>query len=312
MPLDPDVKALLDETYGGPFTPLHEMSVDQARRQMLATSRMIGPPVEVAQVEDLEAPGPAGPIALRLYRPKLEGPLPVVVYFHGGGWTIGSIETHDHYCRSLANASGCAVLSVEYRLAPEHPFPAAWEDAYAATDWIATHAARLQIGAGKLHVAGDSAGGNLAATVALAARDRGVPAIKSQVLIYPITDCRVDTESYQRNADGYHLTRDTMIWFWKHYLKDPGDGEQPYASPLRAGDLSSLPPAMVITAEFDPLLDEGKAYARRLEQAGVQVAYRCYEGMIHGFTRRLDRIQSAHAALQDVADFLSRVSSEPA
>jgi acetyl esterase len=306
MPLDPAVRRWLDDVYGGPYTPMHELTVEQARRQMLAASELLGLGEAVAAVDDLVADGPSGPIPVRLYRPLPDdaAPLPVVVYFHGGGWVLGSIATHDAYCRSLANASGWAVASVDYRLAPEHPFPTPLEDAFAATRWIARQAQQLQLDPQRLAVAGDSAGGNLAAAVTLASRARRGPAIDRQALLYPITDCRFDGPSYQSNAEGYHLTRATMIWFWRHYLEDADEADNPYAAPLRADSLAGLPPALVMTAEFDPLLDEGEAYARRLIESGVPTRLSRYDGMIHGFVRRLKEWQQADDALQEVADFL--------
>jgi acetyl esterase len=229
-------------------------------------------------------------------------PLPVVVFFHGGGWVVGSIASHDALCRRMCNESGCIFVSVAYRLAPEHKFPAAVDDSFAATEWVARHAAKFGGDPSRISVCGDSAGGNLAAVVALLARDRGGPRIAYQVLIYPITDYLPDTDSYRRNGDEYFLTRTTIKWFWDHYLNAEAEGQQWTASPLRAQDLSTLPPALVLVAEFDPLLDEGLAYADRLEQAGVPVERMICEGQIHGFVRRLDTFDGA----VETANALSR------
>jgi acetyl esterase len=237
----------------------------------------------VANVVDRHVPGPAGTIPVRVYTPAGQAPFPVLVYFHGGGWVIGSVETYDVLCRALTNAAGCIVVSVDYRLAPEHKFPAAAEDAYAAAKWVATNAAAVAGDAARIAIGGDSAGGNLAAVVALMARDRGAPSLVHQLLVYPVTDAACATVSYRENADGYLLTKAAMHWFWDHYTRSDTDRNQVYASPLRAPTVRGLPPALVITAEFDPLRDEGEAYAARLREAGVPVTVTRYEGMIHGF-----------------------------
>ncbi|MCA9209447.1 MAG: alpha/beta hydrolase [Planctomycetales bacterium] len=311
MPLDPHVKRWLDEVYGGPFTPMHEMTIDQARRQMQAASDLLGPGEEVASVENIAADGPHGSIPVRIYRPRSQHDrLPLLVYFHGGGWVLGSIATHDAYCRALANASGWAVASVDYRLAPEHPFPAAFDDSYAAAAWLADSADRLNLDERTIAVGGDSAGGNLAAAVALAARDRGGPRLAGQLLIYPITDFDLQRPSYIANADGYHLTRETMRWFWQLYCGDnfARVADDLRASPLRAESLAELPPAFVLTAEFDPLLDEGAAYAAKLSASGVEARHKRYDGMIHGFVRRTAEWSVAREALRDAAEFLRSLS----
>jgi acetyl esterase len=234
----------------------------------------------------LEAAGPAGPIPLRLYRGQgvaKDGPQPALVFFHGGGWVIGDLESHDQVCRALANATPCIVVSVDYRLAPEHKFPAAAEDAIAATQWIATNAARLGIDAGRLGVGGDSAGGNLAAVVALGARDRDGPRLAFQLLVYPAADMRMDWPSAERHAQQLPLTRAAMDWFIAHYLRSAADEADWRASPLRASSLKGLPPALIVTAGFDPLCDEGEAYAKALRAAGVPVVHQLFEGQIHGF-----------------------------
>jgi len=204
------------------------------------------------------------------------------MYFHGGAFTLGSIATEDRICRMLANGASCIVVSVEYRLAPENKFPAGVEDCYAATKWMANHALDLGGDHTRLAVAGTSAGGTMAAVVALMARDRGGPPLVFQLLMYPVTDCACDTVSYQECGEGYMLTRDSMVWNWGVYLRSEADGHNPYASPLQAEDLSRLPPALVITAEYDPLRDEGEAYAMRMKEAGVSASYRRYDGLLHG------------------------------
>ena len=281
MPLHPEYEAMLAQAAeaGGPA--LSEMTVDEGREMY----RTMSPPVdiEVGKVENRAIPGPAADIGVRIYTPAGDGPFPVIVMFHGGGWVIGDLETHDGQSRELCNGSECIVVSVDYRLAPEHKFPAAADDCYAATEWAKDNAVSIGGDPAKLAVAGDSAGGNLAAVVAQMARDKGGPKIDFQLLVYPVTDgTHLDTDSYLAKADGYGLTRDAMIWFWDHYATEE-DRRNPYASPLIAGDLGGLPPALVMTAEYDPLCDEGKMYADKLQAAGVATEYVRYDGLVHGF-----------------------------
>ncbi|MFY9611713.1 MAG: alpha/beta hydrolase [Blastocatellia bacterium] len=284
MPLDPQARALLDQMVASGAPPLCAQSVENARQAVLAFAQLGGDPERVSRVEDRQLPGPNGAIRVRTYTPTGRGPFPVVVYFHGGGWVLCDIETHDPVCRSLANAAECIVVSVDYRLAPEHKFPAAAEDCYAATRWVMNSAPLINGDADRVAVGGDSAGGNLAAVVALMARDKGEPAPIFQVLVYPVTDYYLPgTPSYEENADGYFLTRDDMVWFWNHYLSNEAEAANPYACPLRAASLGGLPSALVITAEFDPLRDEGEGYAARLRDAGVTATVVRYDGMIHGF-----------------------------
>ena len=301
MPLDPQCRLILDQLAAGGVAPLHTLSVEQARAFMDSMRSLHGPPTPLPVVRDVAIPGPAGTIPTRLYRPAADGVLPLLVYFHGGGWVIGSLDTHDDACRDLAAQSGCAILSVDYRLAPEHPFPAAADDCYGATRWAADNAEALGIDPARLAVGGDSAGGNLAAVTALMARDQGGPALRFQLLIYPVTCGRMDSPSIHENAEGYLLTRDAMIWFWNHYAPATADRERPYASPLRAADLRGLPPALVLTAEFDPLRDEGEAYAQRLKAAGVPTTLRRYDGQIHGFFTMGTLIERARGALAETA-----------
>jgi acetyl esterase len=285
MPLDPQARAYLDEQAALNAPPISQISPAEAREGFIASIDRSGSPEEVASVENRTIPGPAGAIPIRIYRPRGAGagPLPVLVFFHGGGWVIGNLDTVDVPVRALANRSGCLVVSVDYRLAPEAKFPAAADDCYVATRWVADNAGALGADANRLAVSGDSAGGNLTAVVTLRARDLGGPAIAFQIPIYPVTDRDFTTASYIENADDYGLTRDAMIWFWDHYIPSTEDGRHPYAAPLRAADLSGLPPAFIITAEYDVLRDEGEAYAARLREAGVEVDLKRYDGMIHGF-----------------------------
>jgi acetyl esterase len=299
MPLDPHAQTLL-ESLGEMSGGLSAMGVEEARKaiELFGT---LDAGVEVARVEDLTIPEPSGDIPARLYAPEGEGPLPVVVYFHGGGWVIGNIASHDGICRKLANASGCAIVSVEYRLAPEHRFPVAPSDCYTAVSWIKEHGDKLGIDTSRMAVAGDSAGGNLSAVIAQLCRDRGGPAIAFQLLIYPATDLTMSHPSIEENADGYLLTKADMEWFRDHYLGDGADPKDPLVSPLYAGDLSGLPPALVLTAEYDPLRDEGEAYATALQQAGVDARSSRYDGLIHGFFGLEAVIPAAAPAMEEAA-----------
>ena len=285
--LHPQARALLDLIERRGLAPTHLLSPVDARagyRDRSAATQP--PPPEVAEVRRLEAPGPNGAIPLRLYRPLgagTAGTLPVLVFFHGGGWVIGDLDTHDTLCRQLANRSGCAVVSVDYRLAPEHRFPAAVDDCLAATRWVGAQASALGLDAARLAVGGDSAGGNLAAVVAIAARDAGDLAVAFQLLIYPATDQHRSAPSHTTNGEGYLLTRDSMAYFTGHYLPDPAGYADWRASPLLHPDLSRLPPALVLIAGYDPLRDEGAAYAATLTAAGNRATLVCFEREIHGF-----------------------------
>jgi acetyl esterase len=283
MPLDSQSQAFLEQLAATGAPPLHELSVAEARQVIVTLFGTQGDPEPVGAVEERTIPGAGGEMPTRIYMPYGTGPFPVLVYLHGGGWVIGDLEAYDATCRALTNAAGCLVVAMEYRLAPEHTFPAAPEDCYAATCWVAANATAIGGDPRRIAVGGDSAGGNLAAVVAQMARDRGGPALVYQLLVYPVTDYGYDTTSYRENAEGYLLTKDAMVWFWNHYLRSADDGNNPLASPLRANDLHGLPPAMVLTAEFDPLRDEGEAYAIRLQEAGVPVTLKRYAGTIHGF-----------------------------
>lgn len=297
MPLDPQAKTILDMLAAAPAPDPAHLEPEQMRN-FFESMKLPVEPVPVAAVEDRALPGPAGDVPVRLYTPEGRAPFPVLAYFHGGGFVIGGLETHDGTCRELCAEAGCMVVSVDYRLAPEHPFPAAPEDCYAVTRWLAEHGAEIGADPARLAVGGDSAGGNLAAVVSMMARDRGGPSLRHQLLVYPVTDHAFDTPSYEENAEGYMLTRDMMRWFWGHYLSDPTHADDPLASPLRAKDLSGLPPATVITAEFDPLRDEGEAFAERLIAAGVKTELTRYDGVFHGFFAMTSFIDKAKRAVE--------------
>jgi acetyl esterase len=303
--LDPQAKALLDQM---PQLPdFGDIPVEVIRAGMEAQSQLAPEDVEpVHEVEDRSVPGPAGEIPVRVYRPEGPGPFPALVFFHGGGFVLCSLDTHDGQCRALANRAGCIVISVDYRLAPEHPFPAAPEDCYAATQWVAANAAEIDADPARIAVGGDSAGGNLAAAVSLMARDRSGPALRFQLLVYPVTNHDFGTLSYRENAEGYFLTTNTMKWFWGHYLADVADGANPYASPLRAEDLSGLPPGLCITAGYDPLRDEGEAYAARLRAASVPCVSERFPGMFHGFFGMHAQLDEAARAVNVAGDALRK------
>jgi len=299
--LDPQARAVVDRLDASLSPPGHALSVESAREQLRVALAGDDVAVEVDQVADFEIPGPDAPIPVRVYRPAGDGPFPVVVYFHGGGWVRGDLDTHDGFCRRLTHESGCLVVSVDYRRAPEHPFPAPLSDCYAATRWAGRHATDLGGDPSRLVVGGGSAGGNLAAATALLARVRGDPDLAHQLLLWPVVDYAFDTDSYRDLADGYFLTRAAMRWYWEQYLDHEVDGANPYAAPLRARDLSGLPPATVLTCGFDPLCDEGVAYAARLGEAGVPVTHVEYDDQIHAFPLFADEIVAAEAAIADVA-----------
>jgi acetyl esterase len=314
MPVDPAIQRMLDLLTSMQHRSLASGSPEQARRAFRALtvdSRSPGSIVPVAAVEELELTGPACPLRARVYRPGAQSPLATIVFIHGGGWVIGDVETHDNQCRTLCAEIGAVVLSAEYRLAPEEPFPAALDDALAVTRWAAENVAKLGGDPDRIAVAGDSAGGNLAAVVAQQLRDTG-PRLGGQLLIYPGTDFVTRYPSEEENADGYFLTREDMRWFAGHYVRDADPGD-PRLSPLRAADLSGLPPAVVATAEFDPLRDQGDAYADAMAEAGVHVVKRSYPGLIHGFFDLAALSPAAAAAVGEVcADLRGLLAAAPA
>ena len=299
MPLTPEYQAMLAQLAETPAPKMTELSPGETR-EMYRLMRPVNDAITVARVDDRNIPGPGGDIPIRIYKPEAEGDLGILVNFHGGGWVFGDLDTADAVCRGLCNAANCIVVSVDYRLAPEHAYPAAVEDAYAATCWLADHATELG-GSDKLAVTGESAGGNLAAVVALKARDENGPSIAYQLLAYPVVDHDMSRPSYADNREGYLLETDLMVWFWNHYCPDTARRSEPDASPLRATSLAGLPPAMVLTAEFDPLRDEGNAYAKRLADSGVAAESVCCDGLIHDFLATAELFECSKAPFDRAA-----------
>ena len=305
--IDPEAAAYLSWMQSLGLPALADQGVDEARRQSrMRVSMLAGEPEPIASVKDALAPGPRGPVGCRIYTPVQGEALPALLYLHGGGWVLGDIDSHDSVCRALAQRAGCVVLSVDYGLAPEHRFPEPLDDSWAGLAWLHDNAAALGVDPERIAVGGDSAGGNLAAVLAHWARDRGGPKIAAQLLIYPVTDFDLDTQSYRSAGVGYGLTRESMRWYWEQYLADPRDGASPDASPLRAKDFTNLPPALVLTCELDPLESEGSAYAAALRAAGVSVEHINEAGMIHGYIRMAGAIGRARKSWDDCARFLRR------
>jgi acetyl esterase len=312
--LHPEVRALLEimDAQGAP--PLETLDPVEARSSRLEPMKALGgEPDALARVEDLYIPGPGGDVPVRVYSSERGGLRPALVYFHGGGFVFGNLDTHDAVCRAIAKESGAVVISVDYRLAPEHKFPAAVDDCYAATVWVAANAERLGIDPSHIVVGGDSAGGNLATVVAMRCRDAGGPTLALQLLLYPVTDMSsLETVSHRECGEGYFLTRAAMDWFTGHYVGSAELARHPEVSPLLVTDLSGLPPALVITAEFDPLRDEGEAYGQRLQQAGVPVTISRYDGMIHGFISMRGMLSVGRQAIQEAAEFTRSASKQSA
>ncbi len=323
MAADADMQAVLDQYAKFNTPPIETLSPENARNlptlknaveEMTAESVAVRAltlakpmPEPVGSIDHIMIPGPGGEILARVYTPEGDGPFPVLVYFHGGGWVIANLEVYEPSCRALCNAAESIVVSVAYRQAPEHKYPAAVDDAYAATQWVIANAAQLNGDPSCVAVAGESAGGNLATVVCLKSRDEGGRMPAAQLLVYPVTDSRMNTPSYSENRDAKPLNAAMMPWFWKHYLENPEDGHQPYASPMMANDLGGLPPAIVITAEIDPLRDEGEAYAQRLADAGVSVKAARYDGVTHEFFGLAGMVGKAKDALGDAVDGLKKV-----
>jgi len=308
--LDPQARALIDLMIEKKIPPAHTLAPDVLRTMYRERRSFTQPEPPGCNVREFTLPGPAGGLPARLYR-HTSAPerLPLLVYFHGGGWTIGDLDTHDVPCRQLAVRSGAAVLAVDYRLGPEHRFPAAVDDCIATVRWARQNAAFLAIDPSRIAVGGDSAGGNLAAVAAIAERDAGTP-LAFQLLIYPATDMRAVAPSHQANAQGYLLTADSIAYYRNHYIPDPALWTDWRASPLLAPDLSRLPPALVITAGYDPLRDEGRQYADALSAAGNAVQYVCFERQVHGFFAMTKAIEEGDSAVSLAAYRLARVFSQ--
>lgn len=306
--LHPQIVTALEAMQKLGLRSIESMTPAEARAQMEATAQSRkAEPLPIARVEDRTIPGPAGAMQVRLYWPNTGGPVPAIAYYHGGGHVIGSLDTHDLIARNLCAGAVALVASVDYRMGPEHPFPAAVEDSFAALEWLYANAASLGADPGRLGVHGDSAGANLAAVVALMARDAGAPKLRLQSLVYPISDYALNSASYTTFAEGYGLlTRAAMLWFQQHYLRSPADAEDWRASPIRAPSLAGVAPAIVVTAECDVLHDDGESYAEALRGAGVAVEYREYPGMIHGFFGMVPIIDDAMNAQRAVAAAFDR------
>ena len=303
MPLDPQAAEVIKMM--SVMGPLKDMDLQAMRQINLFDS--LEEVCPVGSVEDIVIPAEGRDIAARIYVPE-DGaaPPPLLLFYHGGGWVLGGLDTHDDTCRQLCRRVGAVVASIDYRLAPEHSFPAAPEDCFSALCWVAANAQRWGADANRVAVVGDSAGGNLAAVTTLMARERGGPRITHQTLIYPVTDCNFDTDSYRDNAEGYFLTTEDMRWCWQQYLGERGSADDPLASPLKAPTLAGLPPATIVSAEYDPLRDDAAAYAERLRADGVAVSYRCCDGMIHGFIGFSRMIDGAEEAWRMIAEELRR------
>ena len=303
VPLDPQAEDFLRQQRLAGNKVWELMTPFEARDAARTFKPFSGKPEAVASLDHLFIPGPTADLPLWIYRPKqdLEALQPALIYFHGSGWVVSNIETADPFSRSLANRSGCVIIAVNYQKAPEHKFPLPFDDCYAATEWVFNNSTDLRIDPARIGVLGDSAGGNLAAAVALKARDQNGPAIKLQVLIYPAVAYAWDTPSYLANAEGYGLQRAGMIYFWNHYIHQPSDASNPYFSPLSAKDHSGLPPAFIVAAEYDPLCDDAENYARKLEMAGVKVKFNLYRGMIHGFLWMAGVFDQSRALIDEIA-----------
>ena len=304
MPLDPQARQVLDQLAALGLPPNHMVSPQQARENMRNRPRVAGP--EVAKVEDRTVSWRDAEVPVRIYTPAGTGPFPILIWCHGGGMVVGDLDTADATARHLTVQAGCVTVSVDYRLAPETKFPGACDDCYAAAVWASDNADSIQGDASRMAVGGDSAGGNLAAVVAQMARDRANPSLALQLLVYPMTAVDFETVSYRDNADGYLLTRDSMKWYWEQYLGSDEDAEHAYAVPSTARSFRDLPAALVITAEFDPLRDEGEAYAKKLEAAGVPTTCTRYDGMIHGFFGMAGTIDKSDQAITEAAEAMKK------
>ncbi|MDE1948583.1 MAG: alpha/beta hydrolase [Burkholderiales bacterium] len=307
MPLHPTLAAMVEKAAALP--PMVSLPIATIRSTDATRYKVGVAPDEVAHIEERLVPGPTAPIRIRIYRPDELPGHALTLFFHGGGFVVCSLDSHDDLCRQLCRRSGSVVVSVDYRLAPEHRFPAAPDDCLAATRWAVEHAAEFGADPARLALAGDSAGGNLAAVTALRLRDEGGPVPRAQLLLYPVTDhYSVERDSYRERAVGFGLTRETMRWFWDHYLETASAGEHPHASPQRAASLAGLPPAYVLTAEYDPLRDEGEAYARRLAESGVTTTLRRSPVMNHGFLFWVGLIDEASREMDAACAWLKQAA----
>ncbi len=301
MPLSPEYQAMFEQLAAAdPAPPLWEMTPEQGR-EMYRLARPVINELPIGNVVNQNIPGPKGEIPIRIYFPKEAGTFGTLLYFHGGGWVIGDLDTCDAVCREISVLSNVTVVSVDYRMAPEDIYPAAVDDCYAALEWVKENEDLLKAN-GKLGVAGESAGGNLAAAMTLKCKDLDGPKIDFQCLLYPVTDCDLTRQSYKDNGQGFLLETRSMLWFWATYCPNKEKRRESYASPLRSTDLSGLPNALVVTAEFDPLRDEGEAYAKELEKAGVRVKYVCYEGMVHDFFSTANAFESSRSGLLETIE----------
>ena len=314
MPLDTQVEALLEAAKKANVAELWQLSPHDARAEYRRRTERLKIDVDIHRFEDRDIDGPGGSIPIRIYTPRelTSGEkLPVLVWFHGGGYVIGDLDTHDSACRALANETDCIVVAVDYRLAPENKFPAAVDDCFAAFRWVIKNAAAINADGARVAVGGDSAGGNLAAVVSILARNAGLPNIVFQLLIYPVTAPEPETKSHHAFAEGYLLTRKTITWFFTHYIRNSKDTKDFRYAPLEADDLSSLPPALVIVAGYDPLRDEGVEYAEALIHAGNRVRLSNYEGMVHGFYLMGGMVDASRRAISESAAMLRDAFSQP-
>jgi acetyl esterase len=315
MPLDPQIAAVLDAAQKANLPELWQLTPHDARAEYVRRTNRLKADVDIYRFEDRDIDGPGGRIPVRIYTPRalaVTEKLPVLVWYHGGGYVIGDLDTHDWVCRALANEADCIVVAVDYRLAPEHKFPAAVEDCYAALKWVAAKATEFNADAARIAVGGDSAGGNLATVASILARDDGFPGICFQLLVYPVTAPEPETKSHHAFAEGYLLTRKTITWFFTHYLRSSKDTKDFRYAPLEADDLSSLPPALIIIAGFDPLRDEGVEYAEALIHAGNRVRLSNYEGMVHGFYLMGGLVDASRRAVSESATMLREAFSNAA
>jgi acetyl esterase len=305
MPLDIQAQILLDIARAEGLPPINQMGLAEARARAAKALTYPGSAPPVFQVRDCSVPRSGGIIALRQYRPSVAEFLPAVFFFHSGGWVLGGLDTHDHICRALASQSGCLIIAVDYRLAPEHPYPAAVDDARAAVSWLHEKAEHFGIDQNRIGVAGDSAGGTIAAVVSQITLEMDGPKLACQALIYPVMDhWTIGTESYRKHGIGYSLTSESMRWFWEQYLPEPADRINPRACPLQANGFNNLPPTLVLTAEFDPLCDEAEEYVRRLRESSVPVQCSRYDGMMHGFLTHFPVLDKGRLGLAEMAAFL--------